>query len=91
MDTISLYKHTRKHLLEFTEHYNKIKINNAKSTARIMKSYLAPIIIIIQSRNISDIKTREPCSLTHMVVVKKPSIYSLFSVAITKSLRVGQL
>lgn len=91
MDTISLYKHTRKHLLEFTEHYDKIKINNAKRTARIMKSYLAPIIIIIQSRNISDIKTREPCSLTHTVVLEKPSIYSLFSVAITKSLRVGQL
>lgn len=91
MDTISLYKHTRKHLLEFTEHYNKIKINNAKRTARIMKSYLAPITIIIQSRNISDIKTREPCSLTHTVVLEKPSIYSLFSVVITKSLRVGQL
>lgn len=91
MDTINLYKHTRKHLLEFTEHYNKIKSNNDKRTARSMKSYLAPIIIIIQSRNISDIKTREPCSLTHMAVLEKPSIYSLFSVAITKSLRVGQL
>lgn len=38
MDTISLYKHTRKLLLEFTEYGNKIKINNVKRNARIMKS-----------------------------------------------------
>lgn len=78
MDTISLYKHTRKHLLEFTEHYDKIKINNAKRTARIMKSYLAPITIIIQSRNISDIKTREPCSLTHTAVLEK-SVFGCYN------------